>query len=158
MVKKLFAFVLIFLLSSQNSAEAVFGSECKKPKSLINALQKQITTSQKSLDVTYSKQAQSWKTVVLNDALRKERYKSCMNPTNGISFGEEICQGMLAPYPKTLEECAVSINICNALAEKIYVVTEKIEKLKNDRAQIIVNNQKCFEPLQVVRAQEEVKY
>jgi hypothetical protein len=157
-MKKLLTLVLIFLISSQNSAEALFGSECKKPKSTVASLIKQIDSSQKKLNSAYGKQSRIWKTVVLTDAMRKERYKSCIAPSGGIELGEEICRGMLAPYPKTVEECSVSNSICTQVANQIYSLTTKIEKLKNNQAQVIVNNQKCFDPLVVVQAQEEVKY
>lgn len=157
-MKKLLTLVLVFLISSQNPAEALFGSECKKPKSTVASLEKQINSSQKSLNSANSKQSRIWRTVVLTDAMRKERYKSCMAPSTGIQFGEEICRGMLAPYPKTVQECSVSNSECSEVANLIYSLTTKIEKIKNDQAQVIVNNQKCFDPLVVVRAQEEVKY
>lgn len=157
-MKKLITLVLVFLISSQNSAEALFGSECKKPKSTVASLEMQINSSQKSLNSAYSKQSRIWRTVVLTDAMRKERYKSCMSPSGGIELGEEICRGMLAPYPKTVEECSVSNSICTQVANRIFSLTTRIEQLKNNQAQVIVNNQKCFDPLVVVRAQEEVKY
>ena len=157
-MKKLLILVLVFLISSQNPAEALFGSECKKPKSTVSSLGKQINSSQKSLNSANSRQSKIWRTIVLTDAMRKERYKSCMAPSGGIELGEEICKGMLAPYPKTVEECSVSNSICTQVANQIYSLTTKIEQLKNNQAQVIVNNQKCFDPLDIVRAQEEVKY
>lgn len=157
-MKKLIALVFIFLLSGQNSAEALFGSECKKPKSTVSSLDRQLISAEKKLNAANLKQSRIWRTVVLTDAMRKERYKSCMAPSTGIQFGEEICRGMLAPYPKTVQECSVSNSVCSEVANLIYSLTTKIEKIKNDQAQVIVNNQKCFDPLVVVRAQEEVKY
>jgi len=157
-MKKLVPLVLIFLLANQNSAEALFGSECKKPQSSVSSLNKQIISAEKKLNLTSKKHSKIWRTVVLTDALRKERYKFCMAPSNGIELGEEICRGMLAPYPKTIEECSVSNNVCSELGNQMYSLTTKIAQMKNDQAQVIVNNQKCFDPLDVVRAQEEIKY
>jgi hypothetical protein len=81
-----------------------------------------------------------------------------MAPSNGIQLSEEFCRGMLAPYPKTIQECSVSNSVCSEIANQMYSLTKRIAQVKNDQAQVIVNNQKCFDPLDVVRAQEEVKY
>lgn len=157
-LRKIFAVSTILLLVNTSPASALFGSECKKPKLSASALGKSIISLSNSLKTAEAEQSKSRKIVVLTEAMRKERYKACMKPTNGIKLGEAICKGMLAPYPKTIDECAVAANICNDLARRIYTLTLQIEKLKNDQAQVIINNQKCFDPLIVVRAQDEAKY
>lgn len=134
-LKRLILLSIIFTITSAQSASALFGSECRAPKSSYSNYQKQ----------ALSYKAQSEKAAVqIAEKLKKDLiackadYKSFAYATNRTNLIKNKSNCGYLPL----------------LDEYLYIpgTIEKNTATKNSY-QVVVNNQKCFSPELVIEAQ-----
>jgi hypothetical protein len=151
-VKRILALAIIICFWLASPANALFGSECKEPKKVVKKFDQDIQVEVSNLLKLEQRQSSYLKLVTLTPEMRKEKYKDCMTPKNGISFGHKICRSYLT-FPNNEYRCIVSQSKCNQVATDIYDQKNSLDSLRDTRNQVIFNNQKCFDPVLVVEAQ-----
>jgi len=149
---RLIAIGLFFSLISASPASALFGLECREPKSVVSKLDKDIKSKEAYVLKLRQRQNGYLKLVTLTPAMREDKYKSCRKPVNGVSFSHEICKSYLT-YPNNELQCVVAQNRCNQVAKEIYNRDLDLDSVRDMRNRVVLNNQKCFDPLIVVDAQ-----
>jgi len=133
-ISRLITIGLLFAMISSSPASALFGSECRKPKSSNN---EQMALSKKLNKDAYSFSPREKSAFYLYQRKMKERnLNTCLE-------GKSL----------TREECKAFINLP---PDGGLVHTDILAKSRNalDTAhRIVINNKKCFDPLIVVDAQ-----
>jgi hypothetical protein len=125
---------LLISVASSSPASALFGSECKKPKS---SFSEQLALSKKLQKGAYDFTPQEKATFYLEQRKKKKRDLSNCLERNLL----------------TTEECNA---ITNLPPESGLVRTEILaqsRKALDTAYRIVLNNQKCFDPIIVVEAQ-----
>ena len=129
-MKKILAFALIFNIFTLQNANALFGSECKKPKS---SYANEIVAYNKFKRLAYDFTSAEKKAYVQQQRASSERnYKDCRAKK---LLTKSEC--------KAMKEFYIAFNTPSRMVRTEY---EKKMKLSLDTAyRIVVNNQKCFE-------------
>ena len=151
-ISRLIVVGLIVSINSLSPASALFGLECRESKNVVSQLDKEIDSKEAYILKLQQRQDRYLKFVTLTPAMRQEKYKSCRKPVNGIPFSHEICKGLLT-HPSNEFQCTVSQTRCNQVAKEIYDQGLKLDLVRDTRSRVILNNQKCFDPIVVAEAQ-----
>ncbi len=151
-ISRLIVVGLIISINSLSPASALFGLECREPKNVVSNLDKEIKSKEAYILKLQQRHNGYLKLVTLTSAMREEKYKSCRKPVNGVSFSHEICKSYLT-YPSNELQCTVSQTRCNQVAKEIYDRGLKLDLVRDTRSRVILNNQKCFDPIVVAEAQ-----
>jgi hypothetical protein len=131
---KLIAVGLLFAMISSSPASALFGSECRKPKSSFNAH------------------------MALSKKLNKDAYK--FSPREKAAFyryqkkmDEQSLNICLEGKSLTREECKAISNLPPDSGLVHTDILAQSRKALDTAYRIVINNKKCFDPLIVVDAQ-----
>ena len=121
-----------------NPASALFGSECKKPKA---SYQTEIANAAKYKNLAYSfTKAQKVDFFLKLSQQRAKVYKDC---TSRKLLTVKECRAM--------KELQTKLDLNKTLTDVTYL--DKMKFSLNTAYRIVLNNQKCFEPVLVVEAQ-----
>ncbi len=137
-MKRFVALVLILHIMFAQSASALFGSECKKPKASY--------TQEMNNYSKFKKMAYTF------SAAEKSAYDKQQSISREKSYQDCLKQKLL-----TVSECKAMKGLSAQLNNSSRLVRPEYEKsmtLSLDTAyRIVLNNQKCFDPTLVVKAQ-----
>lgn len=180
--------LLLTILSTQ-SANAIFGWECRKPKQTLEALSKEIQIESAKAEKLIRKEASAWYSSLKSEVsyckkLRAfEKSNNIKSPTAGSmssynNYWKKMEKGGFKMFSDFgCDRTAIALNMTPSFEAYIRSVfadysssrlererSSKIDEffaparalLKTSR-RVIVNNQKCFTPLEVAEAQEALK-
>lgn len=137
-MKKVLMFALILNIFAVQSANALFGSECKKPKASYSS---EILAADKYKRLAYN-----------FTAAEKKAFESKLK-----AAGEKNYKYCLSKKLLTKSECLAMKDIYGLFDTSSRMVRTEYETKMNlslDTAyRIVLNNQKCFDPTLVVKAQ-----
>jgi hypothetical protein len=137
-MKRALALVLILHIIFAQSASALFGSECKKPKA---SYTQEMKNYEKFKKMAYTFSAADKATYEKQQSISREKdYQNCLKQKLLTSSECKAMKGLSA-----------QLNNSSRLVRPEY---EKSMSLSLDTAyRIVLNNQKCFDPTLVVKAQ-----
>jgi hypothetical protein len=131
---RLIAVGLLFAMISSSPASALFGSECRKPKSSFN---EQFALSKKLNKAAYDFTAREKAAFYLEQRKKKETsFNNCLAEK---LFSRSSCEALTNLPPES------------GLVRSDILL--KSERALNTAYRIVLNNQKCFDPIIVVDAQ-----
>ena len=136
-VKIVTAAVLVFAVVTSSPANAIFGNECKKPKT---SYEQQLTRAKALNKSAYQFTPQEKSTYFLEQRRTSERnLKTCLKDKKMTRIECKELTDLFISHPGT------------KLVHQD--ILDEANKTFNTAYRIVLNNQKCFDPVLVVNAQ-----
>jgi hypothetical protein len=140
MKRKIFLIAGVILLSlDSTSAHALFGSECRKPKQSLEAIERQVS----SLSIKYANEVRQYQAARRAEIARWKNV-DCFNPT-ALAKANKLNQSSFDDF-----QCAFAKS--TYVGTPIFSQQAQLVRAKAIRDQLLVTYPKCFDPTKVAEA------